>query len=247
MKMMTAVLVVIMVSAGLVGAQPAMPQLLDAGYGVDRSLPPMPSPSAAPARSSNSGRGSVSRDDAAMRRSESARMPALNVASFGGGNGAEPSGARYNQSLAEKLAEISLEKINVPMHNKCYAGVKEAWGKASIEADPSVPSGSAYMFADWAEENPEKLKKMGLGKLDPLPESFNKVPVGATVVFARGVCGMGSEHGHIEIMADQQGTRYGCSDGCREVGSNKCLSYEEAKTGVKIYIPQKGGENDSQN
>lgn len=247
MKRVISFLIVMMAGAALACAQSALPQLLGSGYDADRSLPSMPAPSAAPARSSNSGGGSVSRDEAAMRRSESSRQPALDVASFGGGDGAEPSGARFNKSLAERLAEISLEKINIPMHNKCYAGVKEAWQKASIKEDPSVPSGSAYMFADWAEANPEKLKKMGLGKLDPLPESFNKVPAGATVVFARGVCGMGSEHGHIEIMADQQGTRYGCSDGCREVGSNKCLSYEEAKAGVKIYIPQKGGEEDSQN
>lgn len=99
---------------------------------------------------------------------------------------------------------------------RCYEGVAEAMDltfgtSAATWSAYGIGAAHAYQFAEWANYNPRdlaaifKLKRSGL--------SSYGAPVGSLFIYDRGVCGMSSVSGHIEVKVDSS---YACSDHCRQ-------------------------------
>ena len=121
----------------------------------------------------------------------------------------------------------------------CYAFVKDA-------LDAVLPSGwrryvgqsSAYQFASSLNRDPKLFDKLKLRKIDPntLPDGIP--PVGAVIVYGRGMCGFSPEHGHIEIVVATQPPR-ACSDGCMNITPARlsCIKRNSPRGSVNVYVP----------
>jgi hypothetical protein len=152
---------------------------------------------------------------------------------------AAPTG--YDAQKAGRLAAVAAERVGYALKGKCYNWVWKDLMAAGFPYEASVPDPSAYQFADWARADADRAAAFGV-KIIPTPDSYEEMPLGSIVVyapdqqFAYGTAN--SEHGHIEVIADQDGVRYGCSDGCWEVGGRgDFLKTEKAKRDVTVLIP----------
>lgn len=155
------------------------------------------------------------------------------------GKSAAPAG--YDAQKAARLAAVAAERIGYGLKGKCYNWVWKDLMASGFPYEASVPDPSAYQFADWARADADRAAAFGV-KIIPTPDSYEEMPLGSIVVyapdqqFAYGTAN--SEHGHIEIITDQDGVRYGCSDGCWEVGGRgDFLKTEKAKKDVTVLIP----------
>jgi hypothetical protein len=112
----------------------------------------------------------------------------------------------------------------------CYLAVWQVFLKAlgsGIE-NTSVPARSAYMFGDWADQNPNDLaSNFKLKKASGAPEH---APVGSVLVYNPGLCRASWEHGHIEIVVQN---KWACSDFCRPIPTN--CAYP------RLYVPIDSG------
>lgn len=149
--------------------------------------------------------------------------------------------AGYDAQKAGRLAAVAAERLGYGLKGKCYNWVWKDLMAAGFPYESSVPDPSAYQFADWARADEGRAAAFGV-KIIPTPDSYEEMPLGSIVVyapdqqFAYGTAN--SEHGHIEIITDQNGVRYGCSDGCWEVGGRgDFLKTEKAKKDVTVLIP----------
>jgi hypothetical protein len=121
----------------------------------------------------------------------------------------------------------------------CYAAVKDS-------LDTILPKGwrsqvgpsSAYQFANSLNQNPKLFDKLKLRKIDPKTLPDNKFPVGAIIVYGRGMCGFSAEHGHIEIVVSVDPPK-ACSDGCEGIpaGRLQCIEKYSTKGWVNVYEP----------
>jgi hypothetical protein len=121
----------------------------------------------------------------------------------------------------------------------CYAAVKDA-------LDTILPKGwrgevapaSAYQFASSLNGNPKLFDKLKLRKIDPRTLPGKKFPVGAIIVYGRGMCGFNAEHGHIEIVVSSDPPK-ACSDGCEGIPASRlqCIDKYSAKGWVNVYEP----------
>lgn len=70
------------------------------------------------------------------------------------------------------------------------------------------------------------------------PPSWACLPVGAIVVWDRGVCGFNATHGHIEVVVSRRPAYPSetllCSDGCQTLQTRCSIN-----SGVAIYMPRK--------
>ncbi|MCX5785367.1 MAG: hypothetical protein NTX59_06735 [Elusimicrobia bacterium] len=145
---------------------------------------------------------------------------------------------------AALLAELALKHPLNDFHGRCYQAVwYDVLVKAGFPDDPDVPGTSAFQFAKYAKDNPEWLKGFKL-KIIPTPDSFEAMSAGSIVVYdprqqdAYGHAN--ADHGHIEVIADRDGVRYGCSDACADIGgSGDFLAQPEAKEHVTVFVPVK--------
>jgi len=149
--------------------------------------------------------------------------------------------AGYDAQKAGRLAAIAAERVGYGLKGRCYNWVWKDLMAAGFPYEETVPDPSAYMFADWAKEDEARAARFGL-KVIPTPDSFEEMPLGSVVVYAPGqefAYGTANpEHGHIEIITDQDGVRYGCSDGCWEVGGRgEFLRAQKAKKDVTVLVP----------
>ncbi|MDD5209857.1 MAG: hypothetical protein PHV36_10755 [Elusimicrobiales bacterium] len=167
---------------------------------------------------------------------------------------AKPYPADLRDSLADSgdidtekaglLARLSLKHLGRNFGGRCYQAV---WYDVLIEAgfpdDNNVPAGSAYKFAEYAKENPAWLKDFKL-KIIPTPDTMEAMPAGSIVVYDPGQedpYGRAHPvHGHIEVIADKDGARYGCSDACADIGDTGAfLAKPAAKEHVTVFVPIK--------
>ncbi|MCM2267614.1 MAG: hypothetical protein NDI60_07570 [Elusimicrobiales bacterium] len=206
------------------GAEPAFRELLAATPGIyAQDLPQFSfqAPEAVPALSL-----------AGLRRSQDTNLePRLQ----------DSSRVNYDAEKARRLAAAAAERLGYGLKGKCYNWVWKHLMAAGFPYEASVPDPSAYQFADWARQDEARAARFGL-KIIPTPDSFEEIPLGSIVVYApqqQHAYGTAHpEHGHIEIITDQGGVRYGCSDGCWEVGGRGgFLETAGAKRGVTVLIP----------
>lgn len=131
--------------------------------------------------------------------------------------GTTSSAVKCAASSAQKLSAAALSVNGKKSQHRCYAYVKKhlrSAGMPTSQIDAAGYALSAYMFAVWAKKNPAALSKMGL--VEAAGTSLDKLPRGAVIVWARGQCGYSSEHGHIEIVVDDNSTK-ACSDFCGSI------------------------------
>lgn len=131
--------------------------------------------------------------------------------------GTTSSAVKCAASSAQKLSAAALSVNGKASQHRCYAYVKKhlrAAGMPTSQIDAAGYALSAYMFAVWAKKNPSALSKMGL--VEAAGTSLDKLPRGAVIVWARGQCGYSSEHGHIEIVVDDNSSK-ACSDFCGSI------------------------------
>jgi hypothetical protein len=123
----------------------------------------------------------------------------------------------------------------------CYAAVKDS-------LDTILPSGwrkdvapaSAYQFASSINRNPKLFDKLKLRKIDPSTVHDKELPVGAIIVYGRGMCGFSREYGHIEIVVATKPAQ-ACSDGCESIPPSRlsCIDKYSPKGWVNVYVPVK--------
>jgi hypothetical protein len=144
---------------------------------------------------------------------------------------------------AELMAKLAL-KHGPDFGGQCYNAVWfDVLLKAGFPNDGDVPGTSAYQFAEYAKNNPAWLKAYGM-KIIPTPDTLEELPVGSVVVYdpkQEDPYGRAhSAHGHIEVIADRDGARFGCSDACADItGTGAFLAKPEAKEHVTVFMPIK--------
>ena len=145
---------------------------------------------------------------------------------------------------AELMAKLALRHQGRNFGGKCYQAVwYDVLMKAGFRNDANAPGTSAYQFAEYAKKNPEWLKNFGL-KIIPTPETLEGLPSGSIVVYDPGqedpYGKANAYHGHIEIIAEKNGTLYGCSDACANLaGTGAFLAKAAAKQHVTVFVPIK--------
>jgi hypothetical protein len=127
----------------------------------------------------------------------------------------------------------------------CYNAVwYDVLVKAGFDDGGRIPGTHAYEFAKYAKENRDWFLNVFKMKIVPTPDSIEEMPAGSVVVYDRGQAdpygAASSESGHIEVIADKDGVRYGCSDACAAIGGlGPFLSDAGAKEHVTVFIPVK--------
>ncbi len=158
--------------------------------------------------------------------------------------GAAALDAEMDTERAALMAKLALRRLGHDFGGQCYNYV---WYKVLVAAgfpdDPEVPGTSAYQFADYAKANPGWLKNFKL-KIIPTPDSIEAMPAGSVVVYDKGQQDpygyANAYHGHIEVIADLDGVRYGCSDACADIGgTGGFLTRPGAKERVTVFVPIK--------
>ncbi|MDD4952909.1 MAG: hypothetical protein PHV85_10200 [Desulfovibrionaceae bacterium] len=141
-------------------------------------------------------------------------------------------------SKAKKLAQSIWSKAK-GFSGYCYAAVKEGLDKILPSGWRSqVGPASAYQFATSLNRNPKLFDKLKLRKLDPAALSDRKLPVGAIIVYGRGMCGFSPKHGHIEVVVSENPPK-ACSDGCMGIPSSRfdCIKKNSPRNWVNVYVP----------
>ncbi|MCX5796024.1 MAG: hypothetical protein NTY77_11065 [Elusimicrobia bacterium] len=121
----------------------------------------------------------------------------------------------------------------------CYAAVKGALDSILPSGWRSqVGSASAYQFATSLNRNPKLFDKLKLRKIDPSTLPDKKLPLGAIIVYGRGMCGFSPEHGHIEVVVSVDPPK-ACSDGCEGIPPSRlrCIERNSPKNWVNVYVP----------
>ena len=121
----------------------------------------------------------------------------------------------------------------------CYAYVKDALDNVLPDGWRSeVGQASAFQFANSINKNPKLFDRLKLRKIDPstLPDGIP--PVGAIIVYGRGMCGFSRAHGHIEIVVSSKPPK-ACSDGGEDIppSRSKCIQKYSPKNWVNVYVP----------
>jgi hypothetical protein len=147
---------------------------------------------------------------------------------------------------AARMQELALEKISIKKGGGgCYGAVwHDVLVQAGFDDGGLIPGTHAYEFAKHAKENPEWFLNVFRMKRIPTPDSIDEMPAGSVVVYDRGQrdpYGRASgESGHIEVIADRDGVRYGCSDFCADIGGmGPMFADEYSKEHVSVFIPVK--------
>lgn len=147
---------------------------------------------------------------------------------------------------AARLQELALKKIHITEGGGgCYGAVwHDVLVKAGFDDGGLIPGTHAYQFAKHAKENPEWFLNVFKMKLIPTPDSIDEMPAGSVVVYDRGQrdpYGRASgDSGHIEVIADRDGVRYGCSDFCADIGGmGPMFADDYSKEHVSVFIPVK--------
>lgn len=145
---------------------------------------------------------------------------------------------QYNAQTGGKLAAAASSGNLGAFYGKCYEYVSyhmEAAGVIRPEQWDQLGIGPMHAadFADWAVNNPGVMRReLKLVKL-PTPEDRLAIPLGAIIVYERGVCGFSSRSGHIEVVTRPD---WACSDGCESLDQG-CFSDPSVRAGIHVMIP----------
>lgn len=145
---------------------------------------------------------------------------------------------QYNAQAGARLAAAASSGNLGAFYGRCYEYVSyhmEAAGVIRPEQWDQLGIGPNYAadFADWAVANPEAMRReLKLVKM-PTPEDRLAVPVGAIIVYERGVCGFSSRAGHIEVVTRPD---WACSDGCENLDQG-CFSDPAVREGIHVIVP----------
>ncbi|MEI7529317.1 MAG: hypothetical protein WCK76_10270 [Elusimicrobiota bacterium] len=148
--------------------------------------------------------------------------------------------ADYDEAAALRLARNARNHSLGAFTGWCYSYVADAMEMTGlIRRDQWYSLGigvnAAADFAAWANRNPGTLRsQLKLAKM-PTPSVAAELPLGAIVVYNRGVCGFSGRSGHIEVKVapDQL-----CSDGCQPA-YQACFGSAGARAGISVYVPVK--------
>lgn len=127
----------------------------------------------------------------------------------------------------------------------CYNGVwKDVMVPAGFDDGGLIPGTHAYQFAEYAKAHRDWFLNVFKMKMIPTPDSIDEMPAGSVVVYDQGQRDpyghASAESGHIEVMVDYGGKRYGCSDFCAEIGGMGPMFADAAsKEHVTVFVPVK--------
>lgn len=148
--------------------------------------------------------------------------------------------ADYDEATALRLARTAKLRSIWSFTGWCYSYVADAMELTGIiRRDQWYSLGigvnAAADFAVWANRNPVTLRgQLKLAKM-PTPEKASDLPMGAIVVYNRGVCGFSGRSGHIEVKVAPSLL---CSDGCQPAYQD-CFDSPAARAGISVYVPVK--------
>jgi hypothetical protein len=137
---------------------------------------------------------------------------------------------------AKQLAQTAWERAK-SFSGYCYRFVKDALDTVLPAGwRNEVGQGSAYQFATSLNSDPKLFDKLKLRKVDfnALPDGV--LPIGAIIVYDRGMCGLDPEHGHIEVVVSQEPLK-ACSDGCMDITKRLSCIKDSPQGKVNIYVP----------
>jgi hypothetical protein len=148
--------------------------------------------------------------------------------------------ADYDETTALRLARNSKNRSIGAFTGRCYSYVADAMEMTGlIRRDQWYSLGigvnAAADFAAWANRNPGTLRgQLKLAKMET-PAKASDLPMGAIVVYNRGVCGFSGRSGHIEVKV---APNLLCSDG-RQPAYQECFGSPVARAGISVYVPVK--------
>ena len=148
--------------------------------------------------------------------------------------------ADYDEAAALRLARNAKNHSIWSFTGWCYSYVADAMEMTGlIRRDQWYSLGigvnAAADFAAWANRNPGTLRgQLGLAKM-PTPAVASELPMGAIVVYNRGVCGFSGRSGHIEVKV---APNLLCSDGCQPA-YQECFGRAGTRAGISVYVPVK--------
>jgi hypothetical protein len=146
--------------------------------------------------------------------------------------------ADYDEATALRLARNAKYHSIGAFTGWCYSYVADAMEMTGlIRRDQWYSLGigvnAAADFAAWANRNPATLRsQLRLAKIET-PAKASDLPMGAIVVYNRGVCGFSGRSGHIEVKA---APNLLCSDGCQPA-YQECFGSAGARAGISVYVP----------
>lgn len=144
----------------------------------------------------------------------------------------------YDEAAALRLARNAKNRSLGYFTGWCYSYVADAMEMTGfIRRDQWYSLGigvnAAADFAAWANRNPGTLRsQLKLAKMET-PARASDLPMGAIVVYNRGVCGFSGRSGHIEVKV---APNLLCSDGCQPA-YQECFSSPAARGGISVYVP----------
>jgi hypothetical protein len=148
--------------------------------------------------------------------------------------------ADYDVATALRLARNAKNHSIWSFTGWCYSYVADAMEMTGlIRRDQWYSLGigvnAAADFAAWANRNPGTLRgQLKLAKV-PTPAVASELPMGAIVVYNRGVCGFSGRSGHIEVKV---APNLLCSDGCQPA-YQECFGNVGTRAGISVYVPVK--------
>lgn len=146
--------------------------------------------------------------------------------------------ADYDEATALRLARNSKRHSIGTFIGRCYSYVADAMEMTGlIRRDQWYSLGigvnAAADFAAWANRNPGTLRsQIKLAKMET-PAKASDLPMGAIVVYNRGVCGFSGRSGHIEVKV---APNLLCSDGCQPA-YQECFGSAAARAGISVFVP----------
>ena len=147
----------------------------------------------------------------------------------------------YDEATALRLARNAKKHSMGSFAGWCYSYVADAMELTGvIRRDQWYSLGigvnAAADFAAWANRNPGTLRsQLKLAKMET-PAKAADLPLGAIVVYNRGVCGFSGRSGHIEVKV---APNLLCSDGCQPA-YQECFGSPAARAGISVYVPVSG-------
>lgn len=146
----------------------------------------------------------------------------------------------YDEETALRLARNAKRSALGYFTGWCYSYVADAMEMTGIIRRAQwyslgIGVNAAADFASWANRNPGTLRSaLKLARIET-PARASDLPMGAIVVYNRGVCGFSPRSGHIEVKVAPDLL---CSDGCQPA-YQACFASSGARAGISVYVPVK--------
>ena len=146
----------------------------------------------------------------------------------------------YDPIMGGKLAKAAAKGSLGYFSHRCYEYVTYHMEKAGVIKPAQwgqlgIGTARAVNFAQWAEKNPQTMRKeLKLARI-PTPSDIGEIPVGSIIVYGRGICGFSPTSGHIEVLVKHD---WACSDGC-ETLTQSCFKNAAEREYIYVIMPVK--------